>query len=79
VNNFFGQQAYLDRFGTPNAQGVKSIPANWQAAINNGQQIGAVIGLLFNGWAQSRFGSRKIYMLGMAMMAACSESLLLYQ
>lgn len=75
VNNFFGQQAYIDRFGTANAAGVKSIPANWQAAINNGQQIGAVLGLLFNGWAQSRFGSRRVYMLGMVLMAACSESL----
>lgn len=74
VNNFFGQEAYIQRFGYTNAAGKKYVPANWQAAINNGQQCGAIVGLLFNGWAQSRFGSRRIYMLGMIMMAATSES-----
>jgi SP family general alpha glucoside:H+ symporter-like MFS transporter len=74
VNNFFGQQAYIERFGHVNAEGKKFIPANWQAAINNGQQIGAVAGLLFNGWAQSRFGSRKVYMLAMVLLAAFGES-----
>lgn len=76
VNNFFGQQAYVDRFGFWDAATQKKyIPADWQAAINNGQQIGAIAGLLLNGWAQSKFGSRKMYMLAMAMLAACSESL----
>lgn len=70
VNNFFGQQAYIERFGHVNAAGEKFIPANWQAAINNGQQIGAVAGLLFNGWAQSKYGSRKVYMLAMVLLAA---------
>lgn len=73
VNNFFGQSAYKQRFGVRNANGVMEIPPNWQAAINNGQQIGAVAGLLFNGWAQARFGSRKIYMLAMVLLTAFSE------
>jgi SP family general alpha glucoside:H+ symporter-like MFS transporter len=73
VNNFFGQQAYIDRFGEVGPNGKKFVPAKWQAAINNGQQCGAIIGLLFNGWAQSRYGSRKVYMGGMVAMAATSE------
>jgi len=68
VNNFFGQPAYKAKFGVAGANGVKAIPANWQTAINNGQQAGQIVGLLFNGWAQSRYGSRKIYMGAMAMM-----------
>lgn len=74
VNNFFGQPAYKQRFGSLGADGKMSIPANWQAAINNGQQAGQVIGLLFNGWAQSRYGSRRIYMGAMVAMFATSES-----
>jgi hypothetical protein len=73
VNNFFGQQAYIERFGHVDAAGKKFIPANWQAAINNGQQIGAVAGLLFNGWAQSKYGSKKVYMLAMVLLAAFGE------
>jgi len=68
VNNFFGQPAYKAKFGVAGPNGVKAIPANWQTAINNGQQAGQIIGLLFNGWAQSRYGSRKIYMGAMAVM-----------
>lgn len=75
VNNFFGQQAYINRFGHTNEDGEKFIPANWQAAINNGQQIGAVLGLLFNGWAQTKYGSKRIYMLAMVLLASFSESL----
>lgn len=73
VNNFFGQQAYINRFGTVGANGKLTIPANWQAAINNGQQAGQIIGLLFNGWAQSKYGSRRIYMGAMVAMFATSE------
>jgi SP family general alpha glucoside:H+ symporter-like MFS transporter len=71
VNNFFGQNAYRNKFGKPiGPDGAMRVPDNWQAAINNGQQIGAIAGLLFNGWAQSKFGSRRIYMLAMVLMAA---------
>lgn len=73
VNNFFGQQAYIERFGVPDANGKMHISAKWQAAINNGQQCGAIVGLLFNGWAQSKYGSRRIYMGGMIVMAGTSE------
>lgn len=80
VNNFFAQPSYVERFGVPGAgaNGAKAIPADWQAAINNGQQIGAVAGLAFVGWATDRFGSRKIYMLGMVLLSAASESWILY-
>jgi hypothetical protein len=74
VNNFFGQNAYRAKFGKPiGPNGQLLVPDNWQAAINNGQQIGAIAGLLFNGWAQSKFGSRRIYMLAMVLMAAFGE------
>jgi SP family general alpha glucoside:H+ symporter-like MFS transporter len=75
VNNFFGQTAYLNRFGdTVDAKGAKTISPSWQTGINNGQQAGAIVGLLFNGWAQSRFGSRRMYMFAMVLMTLTSES-----
>lgn len=73
INNFFAQSAYVAKFGIE-VNGKKTIPADWVAAINNCQSIGAIIGLVFNGWAQYKYGSRKIYMLGMALLAAASES-----
>lgn len=70
INNFFAQKAYKDKFGWPDANGKQHIPSSWQAAIGNGNNLGSIIGLLLNGYLQSRFGSRKVYMGSMALMGA---------
>lgn len=33
VNNFFGHQGYLNKFGWPDANGKQHIPTSWQSAI----------------------------------------------
>ncbi|OLN83339.1 Maltose permease MAL31-like protein 4 [Colletotrichum chlorophyti] len=68
INNFFGQDAYLNKFGWPDQNGKQHISSSWQAAIGNGNNLGSIIGLLLNGWLQSRFGSRRVYMGGMVAM-----------
>ncbi|RSH89188.1 hypothetical protein EHS25_002300 [Saitozyma podzolica] len=69
INSFFGQASFIDRFGQTNADGVKYIPADWQAAINNAANVGEVIGLAINGYCQARFGSKKVYLAAMVLMA----------
>jgi SP family general alpha glucoside:H+ symporter-like MFS transporter len=68
INNFFAHEAYLNRFGWPDANGKQHIPTSWQAAIGNGNNLGSIIGLLLNGYLQSRFGSRRVYMAAMVLM-----------
>jgi SP family general alpha glucoside:H+ symporter-like MFS transporter len=68
INNFFAHPAYLKKFGWPDARGKQHVPASWQSAISNGNNIGSIVGLLLNGFLQSRYGSRKVYMGAMAMM-----------
>lgn len=62
------------------------VPANWQSAVNNAASIGQVscfpagwrveltrpqvIGLLINGYCQSRFGAKRTYLCAMVLMAA---------
>ncbi|KXJ87019.1 alpha-glucosides permease MPH2/3 [Microdochium bolleyi] len=72
INNFFAHPAYLARFGWPNPakNGELYISATWQSGIGAGNNCGAIIGLLLNGWLQSRFGSRRVYMGAMVVMAA---------
>ncbi|KAK2058343.1 hypothetical protein LY76DRAFT_514488, partial [Colletotrichum caudatum] len=64
INNFFAQNAYLNRFSWPDANGDQHISASWQAAIgNDNNNLSSIAGLLLiNGWLQSRFGSRWVYM-----------------
>ncbi|KAK8038284.1 alpha-glucosides permease MPH2/3 [Apiospora phragmitis] len=68
VNNFFGHQGFLNKFGWPDANGKQHIPTSWQSAIGNGNSIGSIIGLMLNGWLQSRYGFRRVYMGAMALM-----------
>jgi MFS transporter, SP family, general alpha glucoside:H+ symporter len=70
INNFFAHEVYLEKFGWPDANGVQHIPTSWQSAINNGNNIGSVVGLLLNGFLQSRYGSRRVYMGAMVLMTA---------
>jgi len=58
-NNFFGQESYREQFGLVQSDGTKKIPANWQVGLNKASQAGQIIGLLINGWAQSRFAERR--------------------
>ena len=73
INNLFGQSAFQNRFGEVQPNGSRTIPANWQAGINNASSGGQILGLLLNGWAASRFGSKRVYMAGMVGMTATSE------
>ncbi|KAJ4154415.1 hypothetical protein NW765_015172 [Fusarium oxysporum] len=63
INNFFAHPAYLERFGWPDANGKQHISTKWQGAIGAGNNCGSIIGLLINGYLQSRFGSRRVYMV----------------
>jgi SP family general alpha glucoside:H+ symporter-like MFS transporter len=66
--------AYINHFGYTAADGSKYISADWQAGINNASKGGQIFGLLINGWAQSKYGSRKTYMVGMVVMTLTSKS-----
>jgi SP family general alpha glucoside:H+ symporter-like MFS transporter len=64
INNFFAHPAYRKRFGNDyDVKGELVISTKWQTIIGAGNNIGSIIGLLLNGWLQSRFGSRRVYLV----------------
>ena len=69
INSFWGNAAFLERFGVKAPDASLIIPANWEAAINNAATIGEIIGLGVMGLIQSRIGSRLTYLCGMVLMA----------
>lgn len=75
INNFFAHPAYLRRFGWPDANGEQHISTQWQGAIGAGNNVGSVFGLLINGYLQSRFGSRRVYMVRLALEYGYSMNL----
>ncbi|RSH93592.1 hypothetical protein EHS25_006237 [Saitozyma podzolica] len=68
INSFWGLPAFLNRFGQIDASGERYISADWQAGLNNANNVGNVIGLAINGFCQYRYGSRKTYIGGMLFM-----------
>ena len=78
INNFFAQSAYQEKFGWVDpASGKKYISADWQAGIGAGNNCGSIIGLLLNGFLQSKFGSRRVYMVSRRLSIICEYSTLL--
>jgi len=71
INNFFAHPAYRRRFGnTYNVDGDLVVSTQWQTIIGAGNNVGSILGLLVNGYLQSRFGSRRVYLGAMVLMAA---------
>ncbi|CAK5266568.1 unnamed protein product [Mycena citricolor] len=68
IASFYEQPAFLKRFGVTDNAGHRTIPAPWQSGLGNGSSVGAIIGLMINGWASERFGPRRTYMCAMVGM-----------
>ena len=64
INNFFAHPAYRQKFGNDyNVDGELVVSTRWQTIIGAGNNVGSIIGLLLNGWLQSRYGSRRVYLV----------------
>jgi MFS transporter, SP family, general alpha glucoside:H+ symporter len=64
INNFFAHPAYRKKFGNDyNVDGELVVSTQWQTIIGAGNNVGSIIGLLLNGWLQSRYGSRRVYLV----------------
>ncbi|KAF8316342.1 MFS general substrate transporter [Clavulina sp. PMI_390] len=69
IGSFYGQPAFLNRFGVPDPHSSgKIIPASWQSALNDGSSAGAIIGLLVNGWACEKFGAKVTMMTALVWL-----------
>lgn len=69
LGNFFAQPAFTKKFGECNADGCQISPA-WQAGLQNGSQIGSIIGLSAVGYLTDSLGYRKTMMGALALMTA---------
>ena len=66
--NFFGIQAFNEKFGTLNPDGTYGISSAWKSALTNGAYIGEIIGLTATGWLQSRIGYRKTMIIALVLV-----------
>lgn len=70
LGGFFGYPAFQKRFGKPVGDGTYQLTASWQSGLQNGVQVGEIIGLWIAGVLAERYGYRKT-MLGALVMMVC--------
>lgn len=58
INNFYAFNQFNRKYGVQLADGTYQVPAEWQAGLSNGANVGELIGLLINGFVSERFGYR---------------------
>ncbi len=59
LGNFYGLPQFDQRFGVLLDDGTYQLTASWQSGLQNGTQVGQILGLLFAGLLADRFGYRK--------------------
>ena len=67
LGSFYGLPQFRERFGVQLADGDWQLTASWQSGLQNGTQVGQMIGLLFAGLLADRYGYRKT-LLGALVM-----------
>lgn len=68
--NFYGFPQFKKKYGAQLPSGDYEVPARWQAGLQNAGQIGAIIGLLINGYVSEKWGYRRTTLICLALVAA---------
>jgi MFS transporter, SP family, general alpha glucoside:H+ symporter len=66
--SLFAQPAFAKRYGRIQPNGSYQIPAPWQSGLNNGSNVGQIIGLSLSGWLTERLGFRRTMMIGLLVV-----------
>lgn len=70
LGNLYGLPQFQDRYGYTQPDGSHVIPASWRSGLNNGANVGEILGLFVTGIVQDAFGYRKT-MIGALFLVTC--------
>lgn len=65
VGSLFAQPAFRKAYGKVQPNGSYQIPAPWQSGLNNGSNVGQLLGLLLGGSFTEALGFRKTMMMAL--------------
>ncbi len=68
IGSLFAQPAFNETYGELRTNGKYQISAPWQSGLNNGSNIGQIIGLLLSGWVVERIGFRFTMMIALSVV-----------
>lgn len=70
VNSLFAFDTFKESYGHLAPDGTYIISPAWQVALSNGATVGALIGLVANGWLTERYGFRRSLMGALVSLIA---------
>lgn len=69
MSNFYVFPAFSNRYGDEiNSEGEMIVSSRWQTIINNGVQVGSILGLILNGFITEWLGYKKTMIVSMVAM-----------
>lgn len=68
MGSLFAQPAFAQRYGRLQGNGSYQIPAPWQSGLNNGSNVGQMIGLVIAGSLSEAVGFRKTMIAGLLIV-----------
>lgn len=77
LGSFYGYPVFQERFGVRLGDGSYQVTAPWQSGLQNGAQVGEILGLMVAGVLAERFGYKKT-MLGALLMITGAIFLLFF-
>src|SRR5690349_16572402 len=70
LGNFYELPQFNKRFGVPVGDGSYQVTSSWQSALQNGAQVGQILGLMIAGQLAARWGYKKALIGALTMMIA---------
>lgn len=71
MGSFMGYDSFKQRYGTEtDSNGNPIISAPWQSGLQNGVQVGSIIGLYVNGIVSEKIGYKKTMLGSLVLMIA---------
>jgi SP family general alpha glucoside:H+ symporter-like MFS transporter len=77
LGSFYGYPVFNQRFGVQLSDGSYQVTSQWQSGLQNGAQVGEILGLMVAGLLADRFGYKKT-MLGALVMITGAIFLLFF-
>lgn len=77
LGSFYGYPVFNQRFGVQLSDGSYQVTSQWQSGLQNGAQVGEILGLMVAGLLADRFGYKKT-MLGALFMITGAIFLLFF-
>ena len=68
LGSFFGYPTFQQKFGEQQADGSYQLSASWQSGLQNGVQVGEILGLWLAGSIAQRFGYKKTMLGALTLM-----------